>query len=667
MSKVFTITEGLENMGALKTGGQGSVYKARRIGPIITAVKLLPTPIHSESEQDKHYKDFQNEVAKLKRVSEQPNPNIVKILSFGITESGALPYIEMEFIEGPDLEELLQPPHPPIFTVKEAIKVADHLSNALAHCHRLGISHGDIKSNNVKFNIHTGNYVLLDFGLAIMSDEQRRTSLRHAGAIEFMAPEQNEGRMLPQTDVYSFGIILYELLAGQVPFPLAQRGEAARNEVRLQHMEATVPDLLQLRAEKMPPDWPATRKERELQVPQWLLDMIGQCLQKKPEDRFANGTAIQEFFTLHSMQGKSSQAVISNQSTVLQQENEQLRIEKNSLQKALAQQTEMAAASERELVNLRVALTRKEREWAVKEQTQPAYVPPPVLNKKANGKAFKLPVILVVIFVVGSILYLAASNIFGGEKDKAAVQEKEPVQTEKKVETPAIVRTVLGEYKVVADRAYFHNQPDEATRRSAYMVPSEDVLKALEERDGFVYTEFTNSRGQTSKGWLKKEDILPLSEWLAQQANQQVPLKQTEINEQLEQARDYLALRNVPAALSIYQKLAEGEVPEAMFEYGNRALKGEHEGLDCDAAYRLVEKASERDYTPAKRTIGFLYLFGQNKEVLRMSKYNRCTYERNIVKGTRLIMQAISEGDSTANDILTDFNNDQNKEEDTLQ
>jgi serine/threonine-protein kinase len=56
------------------------------------------------------------------------------------------------------------------------------LARALAHCHNIGIRHGDIKSNNVKLNSHTGNYVLLDFGLAVMSDEQRRTSLRHAGA-----------------------------------------------------------------------------------------------------------------------------------------------------------------------------------------------------------------------------------------------------------------------------------------------------------------------------------------------------------------------------------------------------------------------------------------------------------------------------------------------------
>ncbi len=65
MGRVFTITEGLENLGAMKTGGQGSVYKGKRIGPIITAIKLLPTPIYAETSEDKNFVDFQNEVQKL--------------------------------------------------------------------------------------------------------------------------------------------------------------------------------------------------------------------------------------------------------------------------------------------------------------------------------------------------------------------------------------------------------------------------------------------------------------------------------------------------------------------------------------------------------------------------------------------------------------------------
>jgi len=281
-------------MGALRTGGQGSVYKGRRMGPIISAVKLLPTPVHTESTDDKNYRNFLNEVEKLKKVNEVPNPNVVKILNSGITESGSFPFIEMEFIEGPDLEELLKPPHEAIFTIKEAIKLADQLANALCHCHKVGVKHGDIKSNNIKFNTSSGNYVLLDFGLSVMSDEQRRSSMRHAGAIEFMAPEQNDGNMLFQTDVYSYGVILFELLTGQVPFPLKDNGETARNAVMIAHMESPVPDILALRRQHLPENWTPAQKEREMRVPGWLLGTVLRCLEKSPVKRYSNGIELQE-------------------------------------------------------------------------------------------------------------------------------------------------------------------------------------------------------------------------------------------------------------------------------------------------------------------------------------------------------------------------------------
>jgi serine/threonine protein kinase len=325
MSKVFMITEGLENMGALRTGGQGSVYKGRRIGEIISAVKLLPTPIYTESKKDKNFRDFQNEVEKLKKVNEEPNPNVVKIMSSGITESGSFPFIEMEFIEGPDLEELLKPPHDPVFSIREVIKVADQLANALSHCHKVGVRHGDIKSNNVKFNVHTGNYVLLDFGLSIMSDEQRRTSLRRAGTIEFMAPEQNTGKILYETDIYSYGIILYELLAGTVPFPLENNGETDRNNVMVSHMEAPVPDVMALRKEHLPANWPEAKKKREMQVPQWLLEVLAKCLEKEPEKRYATGMELHDAVISKSILAVENNQNNTDSATVLKSENERLR------------------------------------------------------------------------------------------------------------------------------------------------------------------------------------------------------------------------------------------------------------------------------------------------------------------------------------------------------
>ncbi|MBD1391535.1 serine/threonine protein kinase [Mucilaginibacter glaciei] len=353
MSKVFTITEGLENLGALRTGGQGSVYKGRRMGPILTAIKLLPTPIHTESEEDKNFRSFRNEVTKLQKVNEQPNPNVVKILSWGITDSGSFPFIEMEYIDGPDLCELLHAPHDKIFTLKEVIRVADQLAGALAHCHNVGIKHGDIKSNNVKYNIHTGNYVLLDFGLAIMTEEQRRTSIRHAGAIEFMAPEQHEGKMLLQTDIYSYGVILYELLTGEVPFPLKNGGDAGRNSVMLAHIENEVPDLVRARKLALPETWEAKKIKQEMQVPQWLLQVIAKCLQKKPEDRYASGMELDAAIingSLSSSDSKSQEAGLN--AIALQSENEKLKTELLKYQQAPAQSIVSAPLEDESRVSL---------------------------------------------------------------------------------------------------------------------------------------------------------------------------------------------------------------------------------------------------------------------------------------------------------------------------
>jgi serine/threonine protein kinase len=330
MSKVFTITEGLENLGALRTGGQGSVYKGKRQGTLYSAIKLLPTPIMSESEDDRGYRNFQSEVAKLQKVNEQPNPHVVKMRSFGLTDSGSFPFIEMEYIEGPDLCDLLQSPHDPIFSLKELIKVANQLADALAHCHRVGVKHGDIKSNNVKYNVNTGNYVLLDFGLAILTNEQRRSSIRHAGAIEFMAPEQHEGEMLPQTDVYSYGVVLYELLTGQVPFLLNGNGETARNAVMLAHLEQAVPDPVTRRILRLPAGWDEEKRKQEIAVPQWLLQVMTRCLEKEPDRRYKDGIELQQALTEGSLMASESHHLPASapiDATALQEENERLQAE----------------------------------------------------------------------------------------------------------------------------------------------------------------------------------------------------------------------------------------------------------------------------------------------------------------------------------------------------
>ncbi|HEU4903310.1 MAG TPA: serine/threonine-protein kinase [Flavisolibacter sp.] len=634
MAKVFTITEGLENMGALKTGGQGSVYKAKRFGEIITAVKLLPTPIHSESEQDKNYISFQNEVKKLKKVNEEPNPNVVKIMNHGFTDSGSFPFIEMEFIEGPDLEDLLKPPHDPVFTLKETIKLAEQLSNALAHCHKLDVKHGDIKSNNVKFNKHTGNYVLLDFGLAAMSDEQRRTSLRHAGAIEFMAPEQSEGQLLFQTDIYGFGVILFELLAGQVPFPLKDNSESARNLVMLAHLDNTPPDLKDLRRQHLPDSWSPEKKEKEMQVPEWLLSLIYRCLRKKPQERFANGIELHNYIVSSSVGNSRAEVLADN--NPWQYQAEKLLKEKQQLQQQLA-------AKEAELQRLRTQ-PQPVATGAERYPGQDDYGGNPRKNT-----AWILAFAFTLLIASGLTYALIKSNAKQAEPETKKEAVTNPVQQPKQ-------NVSIGEYRVNVDKTYFHNEPDASTRRNAFLSKG-DPITAYDDQNNFVYTEFTNSRGQTSKGWLRKDNLVTADEWnTQQQQDQNRRPTQEEVKTQLTMAAGYVRTNQLDNALTIYNFLSTFDVPEALFQAGNFGLQGKNPSVNCAQALSLLNKASDAGYLPAKRTLGGLYLFAENPAWLQINNYQQCSYTKDVDKGRQLLSQAANGGDTLARKLLDELN-----------
>lgn len=544
MAKVFTITEGLENLGALKSGGQGSVYKARKTGEIITAIKILPTPIYSESEDDKHFTSFQNEVQKLKKVNEVPNPNVVSIIASGITSSGNLPYIEMEYIEGADLGELLKPPYDAVFTIKETIKVADHLANALAHCHHANIKHGDIKSNNVKFNQRTGNYILLDFGLSVMSDEQRRTSIRYAGAIEFMAPEQSSGETLFETDIYSFGIILFELLAGTVPFPLTNKGEMARNAVMLAHMEAMPPDIISLRSNSLPDSWSNDKREREMQVPVWLLSMIYKCLEKDPGKRFKDGAELQEFIHFGTVreERKKVAPVPVVEPAMLRIDESVWRKEIHKLQTQLAEKDEL-------LSELQMQIGNKDK------QLYDALYPHQSKSSAKNGFS-KLVISIVLVVALGfagfafyKAFYNTGQNIkpeaivpenkiLPGKVDSATIPASKPVKKpkfkpvknttslpDKEGNKPAATSNDaldstsgkkslrrVNEYEII-NTAYFYNKPDISSKSNVFLTAGSVELTTLDETSDFIYVVLTASNGKATKGWLSRKDFILANEY----------------------------------------------------------------------------------------------------------------------------------------------------------
>ena len=184
------------------------------------------------------------------------------------------------------------------------------------------------------------------------------------------------------------------------------------------------------------------------------------------------------------------------------------------------------------------------------------------------------------------------------------------------------------------------------------------MITALDEKTGFVYTEFTNSRGQTSKGWIRKTDLISLENW-AKKRNEnksETKLNPADVSLQLQDARMLMQTNELREALYIYNYLADQEVPEAMYHYGNLALQGLNPDIGCDQGFQLIRKASDKNYTPAKRTLGFLYLFAENTDVLQINGYDHCPYEKDYQKGSRLLVQAVAEGDTTAKRLLDEIN-----------
>jgi len=512
MSKVFTITEGLENLGALSTGGQGSVYKGKRIGTIITAVKIMPTPIHTESEDDKNFIKFKNEVEKLKKVNEVPNPNVVKILGSGLTESGSFPFIEMEYIEGPDLEKLLMPPHNPIFTIHEVIKLAEQLANALAHCHRVGIKHGDIKSNNVKFNNETGNYVLLDFGLAIMSDEQRRTSLRHAGAVEFMAPEQHDGEMFFQTDIYSYGVILYELLAGTVPFPLINKNESSRNQVMLSHMEAQVPDLIGLRRNRLPESWDTEKKKKEMHVPQWLLEVIKTCLEKSPEKRYANGAALQDAIIYRGGEFIAPLEVISKPEPFYQKEVKTITAptDEISLSKPVFGIMILSIIILSMLSVYGFFMKDNEMKKSILADSTSTANVDTTTTKPLNHIDTTVQVQPVAIDTVAQKAEIDSLKKEYEEQMAASAKKAEEAKLK---EAGTVIVSEGKKYQLPKGTVYFYDAANaNASRNGVLGLWNNAKFNVIEEDNGFIYVTHTNKDGQTTKGWLNKNDLKEVKE-----------------------------------------------------------------------------------------------------------------------------------------------------------
>ncbi|MEQ1860607.1 MAG: protein kinase [Chthoniobacteraceae bacterium] len=220
----------LEVAELIGSGGMGAVFKARQ--PQLdrfVALKILPAELAGRGGFSER---FQREAQALARLS---HPHIVTIHDFG--QAGGFFYLLMEFVDGVNLRQAMRAGR---FTPEQALAIVPPVCEALQFAHDHGIVHRDIKPENLLLD-KDGRVKIADFGIAKMLGEESSTGLAEsqpAGTPQYMAPEQREHQRTDhRADIYSLGVVLYELLTGELPAdklqPPSSRIRGMQIDVRL--------------------------------------------------------------------------------------------------------------------------------------------------------------------------------------------------------------------------------------------------------------------------------------------------------------------------------------------------------------------------------------------------------------------------------------------------
>lgn len=201
-----------EIVDRLGAGGMAVVYRARdTMLDRVVALKVINERLDAE---EPAFKRFLHEA---KIAAGLTHPNIVIIYELGIEEG--MPFIAMEYLPGRDLQEFLRDGAQ--MGLRQTIEVALQIARALEHAHSRGVIHRDIKPANIRL-LDAGHAKLVDFGIAKVSSEEVTALTRQGtvlGTVAYMSPEQLGGETLgPSSDIFSFGVVLYELLTGRKPF-----------------------------------------------------------------------------------------------------------------------------------------------------------------------------------------------------------------------------------------------------------------------------------------------------------------------------------------------------------------------------------------------------------------------------------------------------------------
>ena len=265
IAKGQKINDRYEVIRSIGEGGMANVYLGYdMILDRNVAIKVLRGDL---SNDEKFVRRFQREALSASSLA---HPNIVEVYDVG--EDNGLYYIVMEYIEGKTLKQLLKKRG--TLTLSEAIDIMLQLTDGMAHAHDSYIIHRDLKPQNIMIK-DDGQIKITDFGIAMALNSTQLTQTNSVmGSVHYLPPEQASGKGCTiKSDIYSMGIIFYELLSGSLPF----RGDNAV-EIALKHMRDPLPSL----------------REENPAIPQSIENIIRKATAKNPKNRYEDARSMHE-------------------------------------------------------------------------------------------------------------------------------------------------------------------------------------------------------------------------------------------------------------------------------------------------------------------------------------------------------------------------------------
>ena len=255
-----------EILEIIGSGGMSVVYKAmcHKLHRYV-AVKILRDEMAADAELKNRFQAEAHAVAMLSQ------PNIVSVYDVG--HSGETEYIVMELIEGETLKQRMA--EHGVFSATEALHYATQICKALQHAHAHGIVHRDIKPQNIML-LDNGQLRMMDFGIARISraENQIQNGKKTMGSVHYISPEQAKGEETdPKSDIYSVGVMMYEMLSGRLPFDADDMVEVARKQIR---------------------DTPKPLAELAPEVPLGLVQITERAMAKLPVNRYSSAAEMLE-------------------------------------------------------------------------------------------------------------------------------------------------------------------------------------------------------------------------------------------------------------------------------------------------------------------------------------------------------------------------------------